>query len=107
MENFACPHCRKKTISIPKKLLVSPLITIYCPNCNAQLRTSWVPSLLALAPLYVGLVLSRLGFEIAQRMDWLLYLCGVVAAFFLYLFFVPLVTNVEPLKSAPESKTPG
>ena len=107
MENFACPHCRKKTISIPKKLLVSPLVSIYCPDCNAQLRTAWVASLLALTPLYVGLALSRLGFEITQRMDWLLYLCGVIAAFFLYLFFVPLVTNVEPLKGAPESKTLG
>jgi DNA-directed RNA polymerase subunit RPC12/RpoP len=91
MKKFACPHCKKATISLWQKVRISPFADIRCEACGSKLTTrySWV--FLAGSPLIVGYpLLSILNVVTSERGTWLLLAGTSILSILLATFVMPI-----------------
>jgi hypothetical protein len=94
-----CPHCGNPAMSAAKKLWVGPARTVRCKSCGQPVSVAWLQSglvlslgwapflIVALFPVVTG-VAAPLWVDIAAVAAFLI---GLVAMFWLYVKFVPLV----------------
>jgi hypothetical protein len=91
MKKFACPHCKKATISLWQKWKLSPVSDSYCESCGSKLSTRYSWEIFARSPLMVSCLL--LGFRVVSP-DWgrflLLFGVAFIVSFLLSTFVVPI-----------------
>jgi hypothetical protein len=94
MKKFACPHCRKESISIRQKSFISAISSTSCDECSAYLSTPILWNILSLSPMIVLMVLNRLGLlQMSEQTFWIAF--GVVAALVmaLHIFVSPIIAK--------------
>ncbi len=93
MKKFACPHCKKATISLWQKVRISPFADIRCETCGSKLslRHAYVWSFFVNSPMFVGLpLLSILNVVTSERGQWLLLVGAFAMSLLLATFAVPI-----------------
>ena len=83
-----CPHCKKETIEVKKKLALSPKDILICPNCGTKLGLgSYTYFIHASYMLIIGLALFKLPL-----------LIGIAAIIISSILALVLIVKVIPFK---------
>jgi membrane protein YdbS with pleckstrin-like domain len=103
MQPLNCPACGKHCLSIARKLLLSPAVSISCASCGARVSVPWFESMLlvflaGIVPSLVGIfaISSVSNFSSAPvAVGTFVAIAAIVALPFLWAYyrFVPLVVR--------------
>ncbi len=47
---LSCPICSKKCMSVFRKVLLGPLVSVKCKECNNFISSAWIKSILSIIP---------------------------------------------------------
>ena len=88
---YLCPHCNKPGISTLRRSWLGSAISATCTVCGSKIGVPYGKSMLALTPLFLGMVLASLVRDISFVASVLIWLVGIGAMFWMFFKFVPLI----------------
>jgi hypothetical protein len=85
-----CPECKKQSSLGWRKATLSPLISIPCKECEAELTVSWKHYLIALLPASVWFVIGYIYTEESSMEQYLVIASSIVIMTVCQMFFMPI-----------------
>jgi transcription elongation factor Elf1 len=89
MNKFNCPYCNKKSVSFFRKLILSPIVSHNCSNCNEPICVPFKAVLLILPSLLITLIYSF--FINHYNVVTGLFVFGLILTSYFYNKYVPLI----------------